>query len=462
MAGTRCCRAGTLKAVRLLFAAALAVWSWTAACDAVDPAVSRQSAIVYGTDDRREYFEETDLARRDLARRASVALIPAGAIDFSTSPALALRAPPLSAYQYFCKGTRYLEQPSAARCSGVVIDDDLVLTAAHCFDLDPTCRGTLFLFDDLYTAPATRAPLDRGKVFGCRRIAAKISSPPDATEQVDFAVVQLDRAVGDSRAPLRMRTAPLIAGEPIATFGYPEGVPLKIDGGGAVHDVRAATLDYFTATTDTFRGSSGGPLVDGDGNVVGILARGGDDYVQVGSCMTARVAGPAAAESATYAARAVDALCGADWPSQRICGVAPSCGDGICSSFGPAPEDPSSCPGDCTAAACGDGLCEPSEWDACGSDCGDRRPAGIPNGWFCTVEWFADGSTCDCACGATDPDCGDPAHPKSCDSVGPSQLAPRGGGGGCSVPGQGAPPAPVLILNVAACLLARRVGWSRR
>jgi hypothetical protein len=431
-------------------------------------------AVVYGKDDRHEIYAEPNQALRDRSRATAVALIPPERLLFSsTSDAVVPRAAPLAAWDDYCDGTPFLAEPTAATCSGVLIDDDLVLTAGHCFDQVQSCRDYDYVFDYLYAAPGALGPIARDAVFGCRVIAVREQSAPDSVEQVDLAIVQLDRSAAP-RAPAAFATGSLVAGDALTVVGFPSGLPTKIDSGTHVVDARAAGGDFFTLTSDTFRGSSGSGVYGVDGALAGVFARGTSDFVDEGGCRSLRVLPqnpPSSGESATYAARALAALCQAGWPSARLCGVAPSCGDGVCSSAGASPESSEDCPADCAPPTCGDGLCEQSERDSCPADCGDRRPNGLPEGWYCEPVWYRDGVHCDCDCGAPDPDCGDPHAPRACDAVGPAGRTPApadlNAAGGCSVlvgaaqGGQGKRVFAVLAVAIIATRGRRRSISSR-
>ena len=69
--------------------------------------------------------------------------------------------------------------------------------------------------------------------------------------------------------------------------------------------------------------------------------------------------------------------------------------------------------------------------DACTPTCaptetcvgGVCEPLPIPAAWNCAKTAFADGQTCECGCGAVDPDCGDAAKPVvGCKSAGACQA----------------------------------------
>ena len=392
---------------------------------------SRRENVIYGSDDRHDVHAEPSAELRTLAR-ATAALIKPQQLRFSGSSDVELRAAPLGVWDRYCAGTPFLDQPTAARCGAVLIDDDLVLTAGHCLDDVARCSDYAYVFDYLYASPGEIGPLLRNGVYACRRVAARETSAPDADELVDFAVLQLDRPASAARPPAAVGAlAALSSGDALSVVGFPNGLPAKIDSGAVVVEPRPATLDFFSVTSDTFSGSSGSGVYDVSHTVVGLLARGGADLVDQGACRALRRLNEdpnSPGEQATYAARAIEALCKAGWPSERLCGIRPRCGDGVCSvAATPATpaETPELCSADCASANCGDGLCEQLEWDGCPEDCGDRRPPGLADAWYCEPEWYADGHTCDCECGATDPDCASNGKQLDCQSAGPAGLEPH-------------------------------------
>jgi hypothetical protein len=420
-------------------------------------------AVVYGTDGRIDVSQEPDAALRALAVGSTAALIQPWNLRFAADDTVTVEAAPLASWDDFCAGTPFLDQPTAATCGGVLIDDDLLLTAAHCLSRVPTCRSYDYVFDYAEGQPGAVDPLSRTKVYGCRAVAVSFESPPDADTHLDYAVVQLDRPVDPSLAPVNLApSAALSAGQAVVVIGYPGGLPAKIDPANVI-DPRAATLDFFQLGSDTFDGSSGSGVFDASDNLIGLFARGTTDFVDRGTCRAIRVVttpDPSSGESATYLQPALQALCAAGWPSARLCGTAPSCGDGVCSAPS---ETPDSCPADCAVPSCGDGLCEAAEWASCPADCGDGRSASLPDGWTCQPAWYADGNTCDCDCGAPDPDCGPSNPPSACASFGPGGRQPTASGGGCAIAspaGSEARAAVAAALLAALTLLRRARRWS--
>ncbi|HEY6882175.1 MAG TPA: serine protease [Polyangiales bacterium] len=318
-----------------------------------------EQAIIYGNDDRRDVYEHPDPILRGLARSSVVALIPRSRLSRSADGEITIFTQPLEDAFHVCADERFAAQPTAAECSGVLIDDDLVLTAGHCFPSDTACARYAFLFDYFLRAAADPEPLSLGDIYACRRIVKRVvSSEASLVPRIDYAIVQLDRpAVG--RTAVSPRTSALLPGEPLATIGCASGLPAKIDSGAHALATRDDVLDYFVLDSDTFQGSSGSGVFDVNGSLLGVLVRGGEDYVDRSNamCKVPKVvswpldAGPprSVGEEATYVARAIEGLCSElHWPSEHLCGVSARCGDGICNDH----ETQVNCPADCACKDC--------------------------------------------------------------------------------------------------------------
>ncbi len=110
-------------------------------------------------------------------------------------------------------------------CSGVLISDDLVLTALHCLDLLPEEISVVFdLEEDL-----RGEPLDP-KIFS---VAEIIESRDDTFPQLDFALLRLKpyadgRQAGDVCPAQCLSTFRLDRGHPIYVVGHPQGDPRLI------------------------------------------------------------------------------------------------------------------------------------------------------------------------------------------------------------------------------------------
>jgi len=284
-----------------------------------------QQAFVNGADDRREYFELTEDSQRAALDQFSVALMSAAAAE-AVADGQATSLPTWAQVNDLCPGEPFADQPSAAFCSGVLLDWNLVLTSGHCVNAVPL-EDLRVAFGYFYTSPDQ---LGLGAdVYGVSRVLASRRdpmSPDDAAERLDFAWLELERDVSPARrpAPVFARGPGAAEGDRVVSIGAGGGVPIKWDDGGSVQDTRPELDDYFIADTDTSQGSSGGGIFDANLVLLGSLARGAPDFTSsdAGCNVTATSLDPSQArEQFTYTHRAIEALCAEGFPS-ALCDAA--------------------------------------------------------------------------------------------------------------------------------------------
>ncbi|HEY0711997.1 MAG TPA: serine protease, partial [Polyangia bacterium] len=291
-----------------------------AACDE-NPGVSeiKTSAIVYGPDDRQEYFEIPSQSIRLRVAESMVALVPSALLvpgDNTLS-----RAKPWQEVDGLCSDERFADQPSLAFCSGLLVERDLVLAAGHCARLlAPAQIAVVFGY---YYRAAGELAIGPGDIINVSRIVSESTAHPNGGQREDYAWFQLSSPAREPRSPVSLGSAHVTGreGESIIFVGASGGVPLKIDSGARVRNSRSDTGDYFTADTDTFRGASGGAAFNQELVPIGILARGGEDFVLTPEgCKTSvrRPASEITEEEFTYLGRAVEALCVSE-PSRSVC-----------------------------------------------------------------------------------------------------------------------------------------------
>lgn len=302
------------------------------------------SQVVYGRDDRVEPAAALP-EWAAIGAQSTLALIPGRRLARDAA-GVQVKALSLQQTVGVCPDDPFIDEPTASECSAVLIDDDLVLTAGHCFPADDDCDRFAYVFD--YASGPNGVTIPEASVFGCRAlirppVTSEQSSPPD------FAIVQLDRATG--RTPVALAAALPAVGGRLVALGYPSGLPLKVDSGGVVLRTSFPDARQFTATIDAFQGNSGGPIFDADYGLVGILVAGAPtDYETHGGCQRPRRVEPTpdGGERILTQSAVLDALCGMQYPSARLCGATERCGDGSCS---PAEAD-ADCAADCHAALC--------------------------------------------------------------------------------------------------------------
>ena len=403
-------------------AAFLALIGYTAACaDGHFGALgARQEAVLNGVDNRKEVFELNDTVRNTLMA-SSAALVYSNHLIWGDSKSLRLKAESASAALNLCDDEPFADEPCAAFCSAVLIDDDLVLTAGHCLggtaaQATQVCQNLQAVFGYALLAKAQLPTLAGDRVFSCRRVV--LLGP-------EFAIFQLDRRAAAPLTPAQVAGTIVRSGDQLIVASYTAGLPLKVELEASV--TSALPDGSFVVASDTCFGSSGGALFTQSLELVGLFERGEPDWVNSGSCSRARQS-TAPAEEGRSVLTAYDSLCKAGWRSERLCGAQPACGDGSCSA---------ACSNPCSPPTCGDLVCEPTERAVCSRDC--SRYDDVPGDWL-----------------------DDPAHHPSHQTANSAEPVALVASGGCAISHRRVTAAAwCLLLIVPALRRRRRLQLSR-
>jgi V8-like Glu-specific endopeptidase len=335
-----------------LFRAGALLFSWGAlsACSAPSEGYLAQARapLIYGSDDRRDLYAVEDVEVRTLALSGTAALMPPRSLKSTATGSLAFGPETLSDVFDLCDSEPFVGQPSLANCSGVLLDHDLVVTAAHCVTFLP-CQEQRWVFGYAVLREGKRPELDEGAVYRCRSVPVREYGTTRDGRRLDFAVVQLDRPVSLDKGPPPIAMVAMPLGARATVIGYPSGLPAKVDRGATILNAREAELDYLSLASDTFLGSSGSGVFNGRYELVAIVVRGGEDYEYrpQSGCYVSRhiVEGQELenGEHASYVSSAQSSLCASGWASERLCHRSSTCGDAQCSLN----EHSGACPSDC-------------------------------------------------------------------------------------------------------------------
>jgi len=325
-----------------------------------------RDSVIYGEDTRRDVYAVDNAQLAQLAIQSTVAFLSAEHLVNTPDGRLEIVSDTLGESNNLCPGQAFETQPAAATCSGVLIDDQLALTAGHCVPEDAACSDQLLVFGYAIVDPDGVLAVDAAAIYRCKSILVRGHGVDGDGRRLDYAVIELDRPVDAARRPVEIASEVSPVGSNVTVIGYPSGLPAKVDSGAQVLYARPC-LDYFTISSDTFQASSGSGVFDDRGRLVGSFVRGGADYefVPDRGCAVARrivdVADPMEAEQASYVAPAIAALCASGWASTKLCPVDADRGDsgagqdaGACE---PEPAGDGGLTGGCTASGRHDRGC---------------------------------------------------------------------------------------------------------
>ncbi len=234
---------------------------------------------IYGNDDRVETFSPLLRAIHLKAIRATAVQVNKRLLsDFENTAFYKLIGKPYETLKGLCPGEeeRFRSQLAGLDCSGFLISDDLLVTAAHCMQGRYRCDGYKWIFDyrSSLLHGGSHAYVEKENVYGCKEVVS-ISKNPD--ERIDYAIVKLDRKAL-ARPHLKLQTQSLVDDDAkLFAVGFPVGLPMKVSLNGKIRDNSAP--HYFLTDLDTFVSNSGSAVInEKSGLVEGILIRGQTDF----------------------------------------------------------------------------------------------------------------------------------------------------------------------------------------
>jgi V8-like Glu-specific endopeptidase len=239
---------------------------------------------IYGQDNRTDVYASTNSLFVELAK-STAAMIDKTHIKKMNAESI-ISAPSLGEMYRLCPEERFRHQPTAANCSGTLVAPDVIMTAAHCYDLaKQTCKESVWVFDyKVNKENQSTVTVSNDKIYECSEVILK---QMDLNQGIDHALIKLKRVVND-RPHARIRSnGDIKMGEPLVLIGHPSGLPTKIAPDASV--LKTLT-NSFVSNVDAFSVNSGSGVFHAiTGEIEGILSSGRQDYDGKGNCTSVMI-----------------------------------------------------------------------------------------------------------------------------------------------------------------------------
>jgi hypothetical protein len=232
-----------------------------------------ESRVIYDRESRVAPSALASPAARDVLVASALALIPEVFIEQNHTDSIWISAPTPAEVFGVCSSEPGADLPAAAVCTGVAVAADVVVTAAHCVVNQEQCDSLRLVRGFLWDSWQQQVPAE--SVFKCTSILFRRYHD---CSQTDLALIEVDRPLA---AVADLAQAVSKPGESVTACGASLGAPIRCDPDAIV---TANGDSELRLSADVAVGASGGPVLNGNGDLLGVLTGGAKDFSTLGEC----------------------------------------------------------------------------------------------------------------------------------------------------------------------------------
>ena len=160
--------------------------------------------------------------------------------------------------QPLCRDEKFFNQPRGARCTGVLVGEDLVATTKHSLNLR-RIDEYLFIFDFTMKSLEIREE----NIYHGKEVFREGGTS-------DWVLVRLARKAPQTRVRTVRTFRELPDEQNVYILGFPCGLPMKFGGSALIKNLPGS--EGFVASFDAYQGNSGSPVFAFNDEVVGLVA----------------------------------------------------------------------------------------------------------------------------------------------------------------------------------------------
>ena len=231
--------------------------------------------VIYGVDDRKEVYEISNSQIKD-SIDSVVALIRNSNISDNGDGKSTIRTKIFGVSRNLCENEKFYNQPIAPFCSGFLVANDMIATAAHCVENPEDLKGMKFVFRfRMKNENEGPSVIDNSNIYEGESIVKILFD----NNEPDWAIIKLKKNVVGDHKPVVLKNqgrfqTTIQFMSLVIQWDYQQSLQMSAN-------VRNNNNpSFFVCNLDTYGGNSGSPVFNSSTHELeGILVRGETDFI---------------------------------------------------------------------------------------------------------------------------------------------------------------------------------------